>query len=177
MNADGNVYDDNIRKHSVDKVIGNGVEVEDEERRYPATHTENANETNASETDMSEVNKDGRNGKHIESKTTKVVKDDVDEMKDEGIEIRLGDLDHKTPRGGKAMYWRAVEEELIDGGWYTATEPPPSQRLDSGGGTDEVIGDGIDGEGADPCLLHDGHRQLRWCHDLLAVDERKDGKR
>ncbi|KAI9706430.1 MAG: Inositol-pentakisphosphate 2-kinase [Candelina mexicana] len=41
------------------------------------------------------------------------------------IEARLGDLDLKSPDEGKAEYWRAVEKELIDGGWYTGTEDDP----------------------------------------------------
>ena len=36
------------------------------------------------------------------------------------IEIRLGDLDVKSPL--KAGYWRSLEERLIYGGWYTTTE-------------------------------------------------------
>ncbi|KAL8934489.1 MAG: hypothetical protein Q9216_005889 [Gyalolechia sp. 2 TL-2023] len=38
------------------------------------------------------------------------------------IEARLGDLDLKTPDGNKAEYWRKTEQQLIDEGWYTATE-------------------------------------------------------
>ncbi|KAL8995305.1 MAG: hypothetical protein Q9188_006851 [Gyalolechia gomerana] len=38
------------------------------------------------------------------------------------IEARLGDLDLKTPHGNKAEYWRQTEQQLIDEGWYTATE-------------------------------------------------------
>ncbi|KAJ5693194.1 hypothetical protein N7462_002617 [Penicillium macrosclerotiorum] len=34
------------------------------------------------------------------------------------VEIRLGDLDLKTGAGGKAKYWRGLEIQLIDGGWY-----------------------------------------------------------
>lgn len=34
------------------------------------------------------------------------------------VEIRLGDLDLKTGAGGKAQYWRDLEHQLIDGGWY-----------------------------------------------------------
>lgn len=34
------------------------------------------------------------------------------------VEIRLGDLDLKTGAGGKSKYWRDVEINLIDGGWY-----------------------------------------------------------
>lgn len=34
------------------------------------------------------------------------------------VEIRLGDLDLKTGAGGKAKYWRDLEINLIDGGWY-----------------------------------------------------------
>ncbi|KAI9723262.1 MAG: hypothetical protein M1812_001144 [Candelaria pacifica] len=41
------------------------------------------------------------------------------------IDARLGDLDLKSPEEGKAEYWRAVEQELIDGGWYTGTENDP----------------------------------------------------
>lgn len=37
------------------------------------------------------------------------------------IDARLGDLDLKTGMG-KAEYWRGLERQLIDGGWYTATE-------------------------------------------------------
>ena len=38
------------------------------------------------------------------------------------IEARLGDLDLKNPNGKKAEYWRNLERQLIEGGWYTATE-------------------------------------------------------
>ncbi|KAL8927449.1 MAG: hypothetical protein Q9208_002254 [Pyrenodesmia sp. 3 TL-2023] len=38
------------------------------------------------------------------------------------LEVRLGDLDLKTPDGNKAAYWRDTEQQLIDEGWYTATE-------------------------------------------------------
>ncbi|KAJ5364496.1 Inositol-pentakisphosphate 2-kinase [Penicillium cataractarum] len=34
------------------------------------------------------------------------------------VEIRLGDLDLKTGAGGKAEYWRDIEIQLIEGGWY-----------------------------------------------------------
>ncbi len=37
------------------------------------------------------------------------------------IDARLGDLDLKTGKG-KAEYWRSLERQLINGGWYTATE-------------------------------------------------------
>lgn len=37
-------------------------------------------------------------------------------------EARLGDLDLKTSSGSKAEYWRSVERNLIDNGWYTTTE-------------------------------------------------------
>ena len=37
------------------------------------------------------------------------------------IDARLGDLDLKTGKG-KVEYWRGLERQLIDGGWYTATE-------------------------------------------------------
>lgn len=33
-------------------------------------------------------------------------------------EVRLGDLDAKTSAGGKAQYWRDLELQLINGGWY-----------------------------------------------------------
>lgn len=39
----------------------------------------------------------------------------------ESIDARLGDLDLKTGKG-KAEYWRGLERQLIDGGWYTALE-------------------------------------------------------
>ncbi|KAI4159184.1 MAG: hypothetical protein LQ342_006767 [Letrouitia transgressa] len=38
------------------------------------------------------------------------------------IEARLGDLDVKSPSGGKAEYWKKTEQSLIDEGWYTCTE-------------------------------------------------------
>ncbi|KAL8674834.1 MAG: hypothetical protein Q9168_000815 [Polycauliona sp. 1 TL-2023] len=44
------------------------------------------------------------------------------------IEARLGDLDLKTPDGGKADYWRETERQLIDEGWYTATEKTPAPK-------------------------------------------------
>lgn len=37
------------------------------------------------------------------------------------IDARLGDLDLKSG-DGKAEYWRGLERQLINGGWYTATE-------------------------------------------------------
>jgi inositol-pentakisphosphate 2-kinase len=40
--------------------------------------------------------------------------------RDYPIEARLGDLDLKS--AGKVDYWRKTEQELIDGGWYTAKE-------------------------------------------------------
>lgn len=40
------------------------------------------------------------------------------------MEIKLGDLDLKAPDGGKAPYWRSVEESLIREGWYTGTDVP-----------------------------------------------------
>ncbi|KAL8646190.1 MAG: hypothetical protein Q9226_006973 [Calogaya cf. arnoldii] len=44
------------------------------------------------------------------------------------IEARLGDLDLKTPDGGKGDYWRNTEQQLIDEGWYTATEKTPAPK-------------------------------------------------
>ncbi|KAL8778837.1 MAG: hypothetical protein Q9213_007229 [Squamulea squamosa] len=44
------------------------------------------------------------------------------------IEARLGDLDLKTPDGGKAEYWRETEQQLINEGWYTATEKTPAPK-------------------------------------------------
>ncbi|MCJ1242790.1 Inositol-pentakisphosphate 2-kinase [Varicellaria rhodocarpa] len=41
-------------------------------------------------------------------------------LSDGSIEVRLGDLDMKSP--SKAGYWRSLEEDLIREGWYTATE-------------------------------------------------------
>lgn len=38
------------------------------------------------------------------------------------IEARLGDLDLKTSYGKKAEYWRNLEKQLVDEGWYRATE-------------------------------------------------------
>ncbi|KAJ5772889.1 hypothetical protein N7457_007785 [Penicillium paradoxum] len=34
------------------------------------------------------------------------------------VQIRLGDLDLKTGAGGKADYWRDLEAQLIEEGWY-----------------------------------------------------------
>ena len=34
------------------------------------------------------------------------------------ITMRLGDLDLKSPSGGKWSYWRGTEQTLIDEGWY-----------------------------------------------------------
>ena len=31
----------------------------------------------------------------------------------------------KSPAGGKADYWKSLERDLIDGGWYTGTEEDP----------------------------------------------------
>ncbi|KAL9001497.1 MAG: hypothetical protein Q9169_000072 [Polycauliona sp. 2 TL-2023] len=44
------------------------------------------------------------------------------------IEARLGDLDLKTPDGGKEDYWRETERQLINEGWYTATEKTPAPK-------------------------------------------------
>ncbi|KAF8420505.1 inositol-pentakisphosphate 2-kinase-domain-containing protein [Tirmania nivea] len=41
---------------------------------------------------------------------------------DESVQVRIGDLDIKSPRNGKAKYWIDVERKLCEGGWYTATE-------------------------------------------------------
>ncbi|KAJ6096676.1 Inositol-pentakisphosphate 2-kinase [Penicillium sp. IBT 16267x] len=37
------------------------------------------------------------------------------------VEIRLGDLDLKTGSGGKSTYWRKIELQLLDGGWYSGS--------------------------------------------------------
>ena len=37
------------------------------------------------------------------------------------LDARLGDLDLKTGKG-KAEYWKGLEKQLIEGGWYKATE-------------------------------------------------------
>ena len=39
----------------------------------------------------------------------------------DSIDARLGDLDLKTGTR-KAEYWRGLEKQMIEGGWYTATE-------------------------------------------------------
>ena len=39
------------------------------------------------------------------------------------IEARLGDLDLKS--SSKADYWRKLDQQLIDGGWYQGTEQSP----------------------------------------------------
>ena len=46
----------------------------------------------------------------------------------------MGDLDLKSPEGGKAEYWRRTERRLIDGGWYTATEKAAAGRMRIKGG-------------------------------------------
>jgi inositol-pentakisphosphate 2-kinase len=46
----------------------------------------------------------------------------VSREESEPIDARIGDLDMKSPDGGKADYWKAQEKSLIDGGWYTGTE-------------------------------------------------------
>ncbi|KAJ5414358.1 Inositol-pentakisphosphate 2-kinase [Penicillium cosmopolitanum] len=46
----------------------------------------------------------------------------------EPVEIRLGDLDLKTGAGGKAQYWRDLERQLIDGGWYCTSSSDSSQK-------------------------------------------------
>ena len=48
---------------------------------------------------------------------------DDDENQKSRVEVRIGDLDLKSPEGGKVAYWKAIEEELISGGWYMGTEP------------------------------------------------------
>lgn len=45
----------------------------------------------------------------------------------DSIDARLGDLDLKTGER-KAEYWRGLERELIEGGWYTATEKETLMR-------------------------------------------------
>ena len=47
------------------------------------------------------------------------------------IEARFGDLDLKTPNGGKAEYWKRLENKLIDEGWYTGTEERPNPNGNS----------------------------------------------
>jgi hypothetical protein len=40
---------------------------------------------------------------------------------DEGKpEARLGDLDFKSPHNGKGVYWRSLEEQLLEQDWYRA---------------------------------------------------------
>jgi inositol-pentakisphosphate 2-kinase len=46
----------------------------------------------------------------------------VSREESEPIDARIGDLDMKSPGGGKAGYWKAQERGLIDEGWYTGTE-------------------------------------------------------
>ncbi|KAI9884241.1 MAG: hypothetical protein M1823_003964 [Watsoniomyces obsoletus] len=115
-----------------------------------------------------------RTDPHENDNTTQITTDDAegDEMKDEGIEIRLGDLDLKTPKGGKAAYWRGIEEELINGGWYTATETSSSSQLPNGGGGDGgVVGDNdrMNQDEAHPHItIPADHGLFRGCHALLA---------
>ncbi len=51
------------------------------------------------------------------------------------IEARLGDLDLKSVKGEKAVYWKGVERDLIENGWYTGTEKRMPGVLDN----DEVL--------------------------------------
>lgn len=44
------------------------------------------------------------------------------------MEIRLGDLDLKTGAGGKAQYWRDLELQLIEGGWYDGFKSTQESR-------------------------------------------------
>ncbi|KAJ5984313.1 hypothetical protein N7481_006412 [Penicillium waksmanii] len=44
------------------------------------------------------------------------------------VEIRLGDLDLKTGAGGKAQYWRDLEHQLIDEGWYCTSGSDSSRK-------------------------------------------------
>ncbi|KAL9117312.1 MAG: hypothetical protein Q9187_006153 [Circinaria calcarea] len=48
----------------------------------------------------------------------------INQSQDFEIEARLGDLDLKSP--SKFDYWRSLERELIDGGWYTGTKEYPA---------------------------------------------------
>ncbi|KAL8906811.1 MAG: hypothetical protein Q9207_001799 [Kuettlingeria erythrocarpa] len=51
-----------------------------------------------------------------------------DDDGDAQLEVRLGDLDLKTPDGNKAAYWRDTERQLIEEGWYTATEATKTEN-------------------------------------------------
>ncbi|KAI9660865.1 MAG: Inositol-pentakisphosphate 2-kinase [Trizodia sp. TS-e1964] len=46
------------------------------------------------------------------------------------VDARIGDLDMKIADGGKAEYWRAMEKDLIEGGWYSGTEDPKRPLLE-----------------------------------------------
>ena len=47
------------------------------------------------------------------------------------IEAHFGDLDLKSPKGGKAEYWPNLERKLINEGWYTQAEQPqnPNEEI------------------------------------------------
>lgn len=47
------------------------------------------------------------------------------------VEARLGDFDLKSPKNGKADYWKSTEQRLIDEGWYAGTEDSPRPKRKS----------------------------------------------
>ncbi|KAJ5710357.1 Inositol-pentakisphosphate 2-kinase [Penicillium malachiteum] len=57
------------------------------------------------------------------------------------VEIRLGDLDLKTGAGGKSTYWRKLEVNLIEDGWYNGTnsEGPSDCALQDGSTLDPTF--------------------------------------
>ena len=42
--------------------------------------------------------------------------------RDESVQARIGDLDLKSPKNGKAKQWIGTERKLTDEGWYAGTE-------------------------------------------------------
>lgn len=49
------------------------------------------------------------------------------------VDARIGDFDLKSSKTGKGEYWKSVERELTDGGWY--------------------FGKGASQVGAEPCTI------------------------
>lgn len=48
------------------------------------------------------------------------------------VDARLGDLDLKQPEKGKVKYWKGVERELVEGGWYTGSVEGVQKGVDVG---------------------------------------------
>ena len=46
------------------------------------------------------------------------------------VEVKMADLDLKTPTAEKIQYWKDVERRLIDEGWYTRPDVVSGCRLE-----------------------------------------------